>query len=166
MTLTLFPTTPTYIYLFLTTTPAIYMIAVSSAADGFVRGSAYNALYATIVAPIFITLLLMFVSGLPLSERPGAKKRYENGSNWEGYRRYLNRTSILIPFPPQLYERLPVFLKRTVFLEFPMYVFDPARHADGAAPGQRRAEEGARKASGRSDGRDSVDGLTGESHRG
>lgn len=142
--------------------PAIFMIAVSSAADGFVQGQAYNALYASILGPIFLTLLLMFLSGLPLSERPGAKKRYENGSNWEGYRRYLERTSILIPFPPQLYEKLPVFLKRTVFLEFPMYVFDPARHADGAAPGQRRAEEGAGKPG---NGRESVEGLTGESHR-
>lgn len=142
------------------------MIAVSSAADGYVKGQAYNALYATIVGPFFLTLLLMFLSGLPLSERPGAKKRYENGQNWEGYKRYLDRTSILIPFPPQLYERMPVFLKRTLFLEFPMYVFDPAKHADGAGPGQRRAEEGgggAGKVSG--DGRGSVDGLTGESHR-
>lgn len=117
------------------------MIAVSSAADGFVRGQAYKALYATILGPFFLTILLMFVSGLPLSERPGAKKRYENGSNWEGYQRYLKRTSILIPLPPQLYERLPVFVKRTVLLEFPMYVFDPAKHSDGAQ-GHRSAEEG------------------------
>ncbi|KAI4593561.1 hypothetical protein KJ359_009247 [Pestalotiopsis sp. 9143b] len=117
------------------------MIAVSSAADGFVRGQAYKALYATILGPFFLTILLMFVSGLPLSERPGAKKRYENGSNWEGYQRYLRRTSILIPLPPQLYERLPVIIKRTVLLEFPMYVFDPAKHSDGAQE-HRSAEEG------------------------
>lgn len=146
------------------------MIAVSAAADGFVKGQAYNALYATILGPFFLTLLLMFVSGLPLSERPGAKKRYENGSNWAGYKRYLDRTSILIPFPPQLYERMPVFLKRTVFLEFPMYVFDPAKHSDVPAPGaseeqqQRRAEEGTAKPS--VDGRQSEEGLTGGSNRG
>ncbi|KAL1864363.1 hypothetical protein Daus18300_007787 [Diaporthe australafricana] len=120
---------------------AIYMIAVSSAADGFVKGGAYNAMYASILGPILLTVLLMFVSGLPLSERPGAKKRYEKGTNWDGYKRYLDRTSILIPFPPQLYSKMPVFLKRTLFLEFPMYVFDPAKHADGA-PGQSGAEEG------------------------
>ncbi|KAF3023761.1 hypothetical protein E8E14_014313 [Neopestalotiopsis sp. 37M] len=123
---------------------AIYMIAVSSAADGYVRGQAYKALYATILGPFFLTILLMFVSGLPLSERPGAKKRYENGSNWEGYQRYLKRTSILVPLPPQLYERLPVIIKRTILLEFPMYVFDPAKHSDGAQ-GQRSAEEGNRQ---------------------
>lgn len=109
------------------------MIAVSSAADGYVGGQAFKALYATILGPFLLTILLMFVSGLPLQERPGAKKRYEKGLNWEGYSRYLNRTSILIPFPPRLYERMPTFLKRTIFLEFPMYVFDPARQTDGPA---------------------------------
>lgn len=109
----------------LTATVAIYMIAVSSAADGYVSGQAYKALYATILGPILLTVLLMFVSGLPLSERPKAKARYEKGNNWEGYKRWLDRTSILIPVPPQLYEKMPLFLKRTIFLEFPMYVFYP-----------------------------------------
>jgi hypothetical protein len=108
------------------------MIAVSSAADGYVSGQAYKALYATILGPILLTVLLMFVSGLPLSERPKAKARYENDKNWEGYSRWLNRTSILIPFPPRLYEKMPVFLKRTLFLEFPMYVFYPPERGAGA----------------------------------
>lgn len=125
---------------------SIYMIAVSPAADGYASGSAYTALYATIVGPFFLTCLLMFLSGLPLSERPGAKKRYENGNNWEAYSRYLQRTSILIPFPPQIYERLPTFIKRTILLEFPIYVFDPAKHSDAA-----QAQQG--------NGRQSGDGL-------
>lgn len=108
----------------------IFMIAVSPAAYGYIEGGAYKALYASILGPFFLTILLMFVSGLPLSERPGAKKRYENDNNWKGYQEYLNRTSILIPFPPQLYSRIPTVLKRTIFLEFPMYVFDPAKHSD------------------------------------
>lgn len=141
------------------------MIAVSSAADGFVQGQAYNALYASIVGPFFLTILLMFVSGLPLSERPGAKKRYEKGDNWSGYARYLERTSILIPIPPQLYERLPVWVKRTVLLEFPMYVFDPAKHADGG-PGDRQQQEERRVEEGPGRSGESVDGLTGESNRG
>lgn len=131
----------------LTGVAAIYIIAVSPAADGYVEGQAYKALYATIVGPFFLTALLMFLSGLPLSERPGAKKRYEKGENWDAYARYLNRTSILIPFPPQIYEKLPVFLKRTIFLEFPMYVFDPAKHSD-AGKGQAAAEEGRQKTHG------------------
>lgn len=95
----------------------------------------------------FLTILLMFVSGLTLSERPGAKKRYEKGMNWEGYRRYLNRTSILIPFPPQVYEKLPTIIKRTILLEFPIYVFDPAKHSD-IANGHASAEEGRHRDSG------------------
>jgi hypothetical protein len=139
------------------------MIAVSPAANGYVHGQAYRALYATILGPFFLTILLMFVSGLTLQERPGAKKRYEAGNNWAGYQRYLNRTSILIPFPPQLYVRMPVFLKRTLFLEFPMYVFDPAKHADSGS-GQRGAEEGV--GNGRQDetGRESADHLTHGQH--
>ncbi|KAJ4163769.1 hypothetical protein LMH87_005477 [Akanthomyces muscarius] len=121
---------------------SIFMIAVSAAADGYVHGQAYKALYASILAPFFITFLLMFVSGMPLSERPKAKERYEKGNNWEGYKRWLDRTSPLIPFPPQLYARMPVFLKRTAFLELPMYVFDPAKHSDVATPGGGRDDGG------------------------
>lgn len=127
----------------LTAIIGIYMIAVSSAADGYVGGQAYKAMYASILGPFFITLLLMFVSGLPLSERSKAKSRYEKNNNWEGYKRWLDRTSILIPFPPQLYERMPTLLKRTLFLEFPMYVFDPAKHSDVGQPGGGGAEQGA-----------------------
>lgn len=84
----------------------------------------------------------MFLSGLPLQERPGAKKRYESGNHWESFKTYTERTSILIPFPPQLYVRMPTILKRTLFLEFPIYVFDPAKHADQSKVQQRQAEEG------------------------
>ncbi|KAM0255683.1 hypothetical protein ACHAQJ_005527 [Trichoderma viride] len=121
---------------------AIYMIAVSSAADGFVGGQAYKALYATIIGPFFLTFLLLFISGVPLSERPKAKARYEKGNNWQGYKRWLDRTSILIPFPPQLYEKMPTVLKRTILLEFPMYVFDPKKHSDVPRPGGAVNEDG------------------------
>lgn len=118
------------------------MIAVSPAEDGVVRGGAYQALYASILGPVFLTTLLLFVSGLPLQERPGAKKKYESGNNWESYKRYTERTSILIPFPPQFYVKLPILVKRTLFLEFPIYVFNPAKHADQAKVQERQAEEG------------------------
>ncbi|KAI1374291.1 DUF1295-domain-containing protein [Hypoxylon crocopeplum] len=119
---------------------AIFMICVSPAVDGPVSGTAFAAQYATIVGPVFLTILLFFVSGLTLSERPGAKKRYETGENWEAYKHYLSRTSILIPFPPYIYEHLPTIVKRTLLLEFPLYVFDPAKHADGPKP-QDEAQE-------------------------
>jgi len=145
---------------------AIFMIAVSPAANGYVKGQAYKALYATILGPFFLTILLMFVSGLTLQERPGAKKRYEKGNHWEEYARYLNRTSILIPFPPQLYEKMPTILKRTIFLEFPIYVFDPVKHSDGAK-GQSGAEEGSSTAHKPSqDNRQSGDQLVHGEHAG
>jgi hypothetical protein len=118
------------------------MIDVSPAALGYVSGGAYDALYASILGPFFLTALLLFLSGLPLQERPGAKKRYEKGIKWPEYERYLKRTSILVPFPPQLYEKMPVMLKRTMFLEFPIYVFDPAIHADQSKAQASSAEEG------------------------
>lgn len=121
--------------------PGIYMIAVSPAAYGYVTGAAYQALSATVLGAIFLTTLLMFVSGLTLQERPGAKKRYESGNHWESFSKYTKRTSILIPFPPQLYVHMPTILKRTIFLEFSIYVFDPAKHADQSKVREREAEE-------------------------
>lgn len=118
------------------------MIAVTPAGENAVHGGAKAALYASIVGPLFLTILLMFVSGLPLNERPAAKKKYEKGTGWPEYERYLQRTSMLIPFPPQLYSKMPVILKRTIFLEFPIYVFDPAKHADQDKVREREAEEG------------------------
>ncbi|CAD0024811.1 unnamed protein product [Aureobasidium pullulans] len=114
---------------------------LTPASYNYVQGGAKAALFASIVGPIFLTTLLMFVSGLTLQERPGAKKRYEKGEGWNEYAAYLHQTSILIPFPPALYKKMPVILKRTLFLEFPIYVFDPAKHADQGAA-QRQAEEG------------------------
>ena len=123
------------------------MIAVAPAAYHYVHGGAFSALYASILGAFFLTILLMFVSGLPLQERPGGKKRYESGNHWESYSEYTKRTSILIPFPPQLYVRMPTILKRTIFLEFPIYVFDPTKHADQSKVQAREAEEGARDSS-------------------
>ncbi|KAI9680170.1 MAG: hypothetical protein M1829_001407 [Trizodia sp. TS-e1964] len=125
----------------------IYMTAVSPAAyDGYVTGQPRVALNTTIVGAFFLTFLLMFVSGLNLQERPAAKKRYDNFLNWQQYHGYLERTSILIPFPPQIYVHLPVFLKRTLFLEFPIYVFDPEVHSEDAI--ERRRVQGERRDAG------------------
>lgn len=130
------------------------MIAVSPSAYGYVKGQAFKAQYATILGPFFLTILLMFVSGLTLQERPGAKKRYDNGNHWEEYLRWLHRTSILIPFPPQLYAPLPPIIKRTVFLEFPIYVFDPAKHADQSkGPAQEAEGSQSQRHNGTQDGR-------------
>ena len=113
------------------------MICVSPATHNYVSGKAYNILYATIIGPIFLTLLLMFVSGLPISERATAKKQYENKIHWEAYKLYTERTSILIPFMPSIYAKLPIKVKRTIFLEFPIYVFNPPNQANSEPPEER-----------------------------
>lgn len=125
---------------------AIFLIAITPAAYGAVpRGTgAYAALYSSMLGLFLLTILLLFVSGLTLQERPGAKKKYEKGSGWPAYRKYLQETSILWPMPPVIWRNLPVFVKRTVGFEFPFYVFDPAKHADQSKVQQRESEEGTR----------------------
>jgi steroid 5-alpha reductase family enzyme len=143
---------------------SIFMIALSPSACGYIpSGSgAYAAQYSAILGPIFLTVLLMFVSGLTLQERPGAKKRYESGQGWEQYKRWTERTSILVPFPPQLYAPLPTFLKRTLLLDFPIYVFDPAKHADPKKVQERQAEE--ERSNGEQGRSESGDGLVKPDH--
>jgi hypothetical protein len=102
----------------------------------------HPAQYSAILGPIFLTVLLMFASGLALQERLGAKKRYESGQGWEQYKRWTERTSILVPFLPQLYAPMPTLLKRTFILEYPIYVFDPAKHADQKEDARARARGG------------------------
>lgn len=120
----------------------IFMIAVTPASYAYVHGGARAALFASVVGPVFLTTLLMFVSGLNLQERPKAKKTYEKGDGWAEYAAYLHKTSMLLPFPPRLYSRLPIVVKRTLFLEFPLYVFDPAKHADSGNSQNRDEERG------------------------
>jgi steroid 5-alpha reductase family enzyme len=57
----------------------------------------HGAAFAVVAGPVFITLLLLFVSGIPLLER-SADEKY--GSD-PVYREYKRRTSILVPLPPR-----------------------------------------------------------------
>jgi len=129
---------------------SIYIIAVTPASYGALPSNtgAYAALYASCVGFILLTSLLLFLSGLPLQERPGAKKRYEKGEGWPEYQKYLNDTSILIPMPQAVWRKLPVIVKRTIGCEWPMYVFDPAKHADQSKVQNREAEEGRHESEG------------------
>lgn len=49
--------------------------------------------WVTIVSPVLITILLVFISGVPLTE-----KRFEGRPGWSDYKR---RTSMFIPLPPK-----------------------------------------------------------------
>ncbi|CAI4219343.1 unnamed protein product [Parascedosporium putredinis] len=128
----------------------IYTIATSPTTSDTLPSAPRAALYSSIVGPFFITFLLLFLSGMPLSERPTAKRRYEKDLNWEAYEQYQRRTSPLFPFPPALYLRLPLWVKRAFFLELPLYAFDPAKHSQvgrGGLNTERRRDEDERDAS-------------------
>jgi steroid 5-alpha reductase family enzyme len=56
-----------------------------------------GAAFAVVIGPLFITLLLLFVSGIPLLER-SADEKY---GDQPAYREYKRRTSILLPLPPR-----------------------------------------------------------------
>jgi steroid 5-alpha reductase family enzyme len=57
----------------------------------------HGAAFAVVVGPVFITLLLLFVSGIPLLERSADKKYGDDPA----YREYKRKTSILVPLPPR-----------------------------------------------------------------
>lgn len=57
----------------------------------------HGAAFVVVIGPVFITLLLLFVSGIPLLER-SAEAKYGDDS---AYREYKRRTSILVPLPPR-----------------------------------------------------------------
>ncbi|KAL3639397.1 hypothetical protein CASFOL_017304 [Castilleja foliolosa] len=76
-----------------------------------------KAEWLVIFGPIFLTLLLLFLSGIPLLEE-SADKKYGNVST---YRHYKETTSPLILLPPALYGKLPKWFKSVVLFEFPIY---------------------------------------------
>ncbi|MHB8060518.1 MAG: DUF1295 domain-containing protein [Gaiellaceae bacterium] len=55
----------------------------------------HGAAFVTAIGPVFLTLLLLFVSGIPLLEK-SAEARYGADPTYREYRR---RTSILLPLP-------------------------------------------------------------------
>ena len=57
----------------------------------------HGAAFAVVIGPVFITLLLLFVSGIPLLEK-SADKRWGGEPEYEAYKA---RTSVLVPRPPR-----------------------------------------------------------------
>jgi steroid 5-alpha reductase family enzyme len=57
----------------------------------------HGAAFAVVIGPVFITVLLLFVSGIPLLEQSAEAKYGDDPA----YREYKRRTSILVPLPPR-----------------------------------------------------------------
>nr|XP_043640181.1 uncharacterized protein LOC122611254 isoform X1 [Erigeron canadensis] len=76
-----------------------------------------GAEWLVVLGPLFLTLLLLFISGIPLLEESGDKKY----GNVAGYRQYKKTTSPLVPLPPVVYGTLPSWFKVAFLFEFPLY---------------------------------------------
>ncbi|RPA96137.1 DUF1295-domain-containing protein [Choiromyces venosus 120613-1] len=117
----------------------IWLITISLCVDGSVKDRPAAAQYAAVVGPIFLMVLLLFLSGLPSNEKSVAKRRFDNGNNWEEYNEYLRCTSILIPMPRRVWAALPTVVKRTIGFEFPIHVFDPNEGSTAGDGGDQQA---------------------------
>ncbi|KAF5177166.1 3-oxo-5-alpha-steroid 4-dehydrogenase [Thalictrum thalictroides] len=76
-----------------------------------------GAEWLVIIGPVFLTLLLLFVSGIPLLEESADKKYGSRGD----YQLYKRTTSPLIPLPRSVYGNLPPWVKMVFLFEFPLY---------------------------------------------
>mmetsp|Transcript_1179 Transcript_1179/g.2183 ORF Transcript_1179/g.2183 Transcript_1179/m.2183 type:complete len:315 (-) Transcript_1179:73-1017(-) len=81
-----------------------------------------------IVSPLFTMHILMNVpsTGLAHAEGQNLKRYYDD--NAEKYSEYRASTSILMPMIG--YRYVPMFLKRTMFLDFPWYEYRPSNNTD------------------------------------
>ncbi|KAL0953462.1 hypothetical protein HGRIS_004694 [Hohenbuehelia grisea] len=129
----------------------IWILCLSPTTNGQLSSARRAAQYGAVVSPAFTVLLLMFASGVPTAEKPQAKRFYllangpdadsANANAWRHYKEYRHQTSILIPIPPAIYKRLPLWLKRTILLDFPMYQFDEAVDGKSAVNDARKSNE-------------------------
>ncbi|CAG8489868.1 18338_t:CDS:10 [Acaulospora morrowiae] len=109
-----------------------------------ISGVGTNLGYLSIASPILTILLLLFITGMIVNERPSHERQYKNG-NWSEYSEYLNRTSCLILFPPSLYVLLPQSIKSTLFLEFPIYRYNPESGGNEGLNNDRYSSDGSFK---------------------
>lgn len=82
-------------------------------ATNVLRGAEWVA----VLSPLFITAIILFLSGVPLLEN-SADIRY---GCMEEYQHYKRTTSPLLPLPPGLYREVPSCFKCLICFEFPIY---------------------------------------------
>ena len=133
----------------------VWLLAIgnTSSADSAAR----KALYASVFSPLITMALLLFLSGIPLAEKPTQQKYFlmshgpdkqaeglepwhdqKETDPWQRMKAFRERTSLLFPLPNTLYKRLPKWLKSTLLLDFPFYNFDEAKDGSRAI---REAED-------------------------
>lgn len=69
------------------------------------------------MSPVFVALLLLFVSGIPILERSADRKF----GHLEEYVEYKRTTSAVVPMPKVVYKMFPRFIQKTLLLDFDMY---------------------------------------------
>lgn len=127
----------------------VWLLAIGNSDAPTRRGR--DALYGSVVSPLVTMALLLFLSGIPLAEKPTQQKYFlmshapDAGSTrlepfgrdqtqpdpWERMKAFRDRTSLLLPLPPSVYKRMPRVLKQTLLFDLPFYNFDEAK--DGPA---------------------------------
>ena len=80
--------------------------------------------WASLIAPLFTMLIMLFASGMPTAEGTNQSRYLRDPVVKAKYLAYRETTSPLIPMPPQLYGALPHIIKRIFFFEFDMYAMD------------------------------------------
>lgn len=133
----------------------VWLLAIGNSTEASPRG--HDALYGSIFSPLITMALLLFLSGIPLAEKPTQQKYFlmSHGPDknteglepwrdqtetdaWQRMKAFRNRTSMLIPLPNSLYAKLPRWVKSTILFDFPFYNFDEAKDGSKAI---REAED-------------------------
>lgn len=133
----------------------VWLLAIGNSTEASPRG--HDALYGSIFSPLITMALLLFLSGIPLAEKPTQQKYFlmSHGPDknteglepwrdqtetdaWQRMKAFRNRTSMLIPLPNGLYAKLPQWVKSTILFDFPFYNFDEAKDGSKAI---REAED-------------------------
>lgn len=101
--------------------------------------------FSTAVSPLFTMWVLTCLSGIPQAEGQWAKRWYDGGEAQAQYEAYFESTPPLWLFPPSLYRRMPLLLKRVLCIELPSYRYpspDSGELADSLGSGQQALTNG------------------------
>lgn len=77
--------------------------------------------YFTILSPLLTMLILLLGSGMPTAEGTNQARFIRTPAAKLEYLSYRDQTSPLVPLPPSVYLRLPLWCKRWFLFEWTMY---------------------------------------------